>query len=177
VTESHFAASGRDPVTVTSTRSLSPTAAAAGPDALAGHAWLLESFVRRTAGVTRAISVTADGLVLAASGPAAARAGHPLSDQLAAVAGGLVSLAHATARLTDAGEALLATVELAEAVAVARPLGGPGDGSLLVLTGAQADLGYVGYELTVLAGRVRRALDLDGDAGGRGGTADVRPVR
>jgi predicted regulator of Ras-like GTPase activity (Roadblock/LC7/MglB family) len=144
--------------------------------------------VRRTAGVARAITVTGDGLVLAASGgpttgPAAADPGHQLSDRLAAVAGGLVSLAHATARLTDAGDPLQVTLELAEVVAVARPLGEPGDGSLLVLARGQVDLGYLGYELAVLAGRVRRALDLDrgpggpGGTGDRGGAADVWPVR
>lgn len=64
------AGSGGRPITGGGVRSLSRAALAAGPDALAGHAWLLESFVRRTAGVTRAIVVTGDGLVLAASGSA-----------------------------------------------------------------------------------------------------------
>lgn|GEM_PF-395711 len=161
MTEHRPAASGGRPVGRVAVGSLSPAAAAAGPDALAGHAWLMESFVRRTAGVSQAIAVTGDGLVLAASGTAAGRLPTDRSDQLAAVAGGLVSLAHATGRLTDAGDAVQATLELAEAVVVARPLGGPADGSVLVLARGQADLGYVAYELAVLVSRLRRALDLD----------------
>lgn len=162
----------------TPSRPLSPAAVAAGPDSCAGHAWLLESFVRRTAGVSHAIAVTGDGLVLAVAG------GEPAdrSDQLAAVAAGLVSLAHATARVTAAGDPLQASVELAGGTVVARPLGTPGAGAVLVLTGAQADLGYVAYELTVLVSRVRRVLAGGGDGerdgrGGGAGPAGVRPIR
>lgn len=90
------------------------------------------------------------------------------------MAGGLVSLAHATARFTGAGDARVASVELSQGVVVARPMGGPSDGGVLVLTRGQADLGHVGYELAVLVSQVRRALDLDC---GAGGPAGVRPLR
>jgi hypothetical protein len=134
-------------------RPLSPAAAAAGSDARAGHTWLLESFVRRTRGVTHAIVISGDGLVLTAS----TRQTADRSDQLAAVAAGLASLSLAAAGVLGSAGPLQTTVELDDGLLVVRPLGDPSAGTVLALTRADADLGDVGYELTLLTRRIRRA--------------------
>ncbi|MGF1646072.1 MAG: roadblock/LC7 domain-containing protein [Kineosporiaceae bacterium] len=168
MTDRHPAPSGGRP----RVRSLSPAAVAVGPDALAGHAWLVESFVRRTTGVTHAVVTSADGLVLAAS----SREPADRSDQLAALAAGLTSLAHAAARVVGVDGPLQATVELGAAVVVVRPLGSPPGGTLLALSRADADPGEVGYGLTVLARRVGRMLR-DGLDDGPRPPASVSPLR
>ena len=132
---------------------LSPTAAAAGPDALAGCAWLVETFVRRTPGVTHTVVTTADGLVLAAS----PHQPGDVNDRLAAVAAGLTSLARATAHTTG-GDLLQTTIELDTGHLVARPLGDRDAGTVLALTRTDADPSHVGHQLTLLTRRLHRAL-------------------
>lgn len=152
---------------------LSPAAAAAGPDTLAGHAWLVETFVRRTPGVTDAVVTTADGLVLAAS----PHQHTDVSDRLAAIAAGLTSIARAATQ-TVGGDVLQTTVDLDTGLLLVRPLPGPASGTVLVLTRPDADPGDVGYQLTLLTRRIHRALG-DTTTETRGGTtpAAVTPLR
>src|SRR3954463_16753896 len=71
-------------------------------------AWLITDFVRRVPGAAHAVVVSADGLLLAASG------GLPKdpADQLSAVASGLVSLTQGAARCFEAGMVTQTVVEM-----------------------------------------------------------------
>jgi uncharacterized protein len=121
--------------------------------------WLITSFADRVPSVAHAIVVSADGLPLAFS------AGFPQerADQLAAVASGLASLTQGAARVFEAGSVVQTVVEMDGGLLLAMAVS---DGSsLAVLATADADMGLVAYEMTLLAERVGRALD----PGRRGG--------
>src|SRR3954467_9448685 len=135
--------------------------------------WLLVAFSRETPGVLAALVVSVDGLPLAVS----AGVTDQLSDQLSAAASGLVRLARAAAQLLRAG----APARLLGSGALTQPILEMTEGYLFVTAisrGAtvavhasrQADLGLVGYELTLLAERVGGAL-ARGARRGPGGSA------
>ena len=115
--------------------------------------WLLVDFARATPGVRAAVVMSVDGLPLAAS----AGVDDTLADQLSAAASGLVSLARATAQLLRSGELTQTILETTEGYffVTSVSLGA----TVAVHTVRQCDLGLVGYEMTVLAERVGRALD------------------
>jgi predicted regulator of Ras-like GTPase activity (Roadblock/LC7/MglB family) len=116
----------------------------------------VETFVRRTPGVTHAQVSTADGLVLAAATRQPPEPpDHP--DRLAALAAGLTSIAHAAAH-TLHGHLLQTTLDLDTTHLVLRPLPGRAGGAVLALTRPDADTGDIGYELTLLARRIHRTL-------------------
>lgn len=121
--------------------------------------WLLAEFVRETPGVTQALVVSADGLRLAAS-PGMA---DTLADQLSAAASGLVSLAKGTARLLDAGPVTQTILEMAGGYLFVTAI--DKGSTLAVHAERRADLGMIGYEMTMLANRAGHAL-----------TPGVRPV-
>lgn len=119
----------------------------------AGFGWLVDGFVERTAGVAHAAVVSADGLLLAAS------AGLPedRADQLAAIASGLSSLTSGAARCFEAGEVVQTVVEMEAGFLLLMAVG---DGSCLAaLVDPAADIGLVGFEMTLLVDRVGQALD------------------
>jgi uncharacterized protein len=114
--------------------------------------WLLAEFARETPGVMQVVVVSGDGLRLATSpgmddGPA---------DQLSAAASGLISLARGTAHLLHAGPVTQMILEMGEGylfvTAISR------GATLAVHTDRRCDIGMVGYEMTMLASRVGRAL-------------------
>lgn len=114
--------------------------------------WLLTEFAAGTPGVRHALVVSADGLRLAVS-----RGVEPeLADQLCAAVSGLVSLARGTATLLGAEPVSQTIVEMAGGYlfATAVSLGS----TLAVVTERSADMGLVGYEMTMLAARVGHAL-------------------
>jgi uncharacterized protein len=115
--------------------------------------WLLADFARETPGVVAAVVVSVDGLPLAVS----ASVSDTLADQLAAAASGLLSLARATAHLLAAGTLTQTILEMTEGymfiTSVSR------GATVAVHAARQCDLGLVGYEMTMLAERVGRALD------------------
>ena len=115
--------------------------------------WLLADFARETPGVVAAVVVSVDGLPLAVS----ASVSDTLADQLAAAASGLLSLARATAHLLAAGTLTQTILEMTEGymfiTSVSR------GATVAVQAVRQCDLGLVGYEMTMLAERVGRALD------------------
>jgi uncharacterized protein len=115
--------------------------------------WLLADFARETPGVVAAVVVSVDGLPLAVS----ASVSDTLADQLAAAASGLLSLARATAHLLAAGTLTQTILEMTEGymfiTSVSR------GATVAVQAARQCDLGLVGYEMTMLAERVGRALD------------------
>jgi uncharacterized protein len=126
--------------------------------------WLLVDFGRETPGVRAALVVSVDGLPLAVS-PGVTDA---LADQLSAAASGLVSLARATAQLLGSGGLTQTILEMDEGYFFVTTISR--GAAVAVHATRQADLGLVGYELTLLAERVGRALD-PGVRAGIGGSA------
>ena len=114
--------------------------------------WFVSNFVRDVPGVTHAILVSADGLLMASSSQLPA----DRADQLAAVTSGLASLSAGAARLFDAGDVRQSIVEMAGGYLL---LMGVGNGSYLAtLASISCDIGQVGYEMAVLVDRVGKAV-------------------
>ena len=114
--------------------------------------WLLSQFVDATAGVSEAIAVSSDGLLLAGSaGP-----NRENVEQLAAVTAGLSSLTK--------GAAEMFAMKAVEQVIVEMTLGYlfvstiSNGSSLAVLAERSADIALVGYEMTLLVDRVGSVL-------------------
>lgn len=113
--------------------------------------WMLTNFVDRVPGVTHAVVVSSDGLLLTASD------GLPRdrADQLAAVTSGMTSLTRGAAKVFGAGEVLQTVVEMQLGCMLLMSIT---DGSCLaVLAAPGCEMGLVAYEMTLL---VERAGDL-----------------
>lgn len=114
--------------------------------------WLLTSFADETAGVTDAVAVSSDGVLIARSSNLDQAAG----EQLCAIISGCTSLALAADRAMD-GDGL-------ERVIVAMQRGflfvsAIADGSCLgVVATRDCDVGSVGYQTTDLVARVGQLL-------------------
>lgn len=109
--------------------------------------WLLTNFVDQVPGVSHAVFVSSDGLLLTSS------AGLPRdrADQLAAVTSGMFSLTRGAARVFGAGEVLQTVVEMEFGCMLLMAVA---DGSCLaVLASPHCDMGLVAYEMTLLADR------------------------
>jgi hypothetical protein len=114
--------------------------------------WLLDDFVKATPGVAHTLVITGDGLRLAAS----REVDTALADGLSAAVSGLVSLARAAAGLVECDPVTQTIVEMAGGYLFATSVS---EGSMLVVhTERQCDMGLVGYEMTMLAGRVGHVL-------------------
>jgi uncharacterized protein len=114
--------------------------------------WLLENFAERVSGIVDAVLVSADGLLMAMS-PGIGRAG---GDQFAAVASGLTSLTAGAAKCFGGGRVNQVVVELEQGFMFFMSVR---DGSsLAVLARANADVGVIGYEMTMLAKRMGSVL-------------------
>lgn len=110
--------------------------------------WLVSRFARDVSGVTHAVLVSADGLLMAASDHIPAER----ADQLAAVASGLASLSTGAAQLFEGGHVLQSVVEMEHGYLLLMRVG---DGSnLATLAGRHCDIGQIGYEMAVLVERV-----------------------
>jgi len=113
---------------------------------------LLTNFVDRVAGVSHAVVVSSDGLLLTSS------AGLPRdrADQLAAVASGMSSLTRGAARVFGAGEVLQTVIEMQLGCMLLMSIA---DGSCLaVLASPDCDMGLVAYEMTLLVDRAGQLL-------------------
>jgi uncharacterized protein len=114
--------------------------------------WLLTSFVDDTAGVTDAVAVSSDGVLIARSN----NLDHAEGEQLCAIISGCTSLALAADRAMD-GDGL-------ERVIIAMQRGflfvsAIADGSCLgVVATRDCDVGSVGYQTTDLVARVGQLL-------------------
>ncbi|HEU0170487.1 MAG TPA: roadblock/LC7 domain-containing protein [Acidimicrobiales bacterium] len=114
--------------------------------------WLLTSFVDETAGVTDAVAVSSDGVLIARSN----NLDHAEGEQLCAIISGCTSLALAADRAMD-GNGL-------ERVIIAMQRGflfvsAIADGSCLgVVATRDCDVGSVGYQTTDLVARVGQLL-------------------
>jgi uncharacterized protein len=109
--------------------------------------WLLTNFVKNVPGVSHAVAVSSDGLLLTSS------EGLPRdrADQLAAVASGLLSLTRGAARVFGAGEVVQTVVEMELGCMLLMAIA---DGSCLaVLASPRCDMGLVAYEMTLLVDR------------------------
>lgn len=114
--------------------------------------WLLTDFARSTPGVVHALVVSSDGLRLAAT----PEVDPVLGDQLSAACSGLVSLARGAATLLDTLPVTQTILEMAGGYLFLTAIS---QGSLLAVnTERSADMGLVGYEMTLLASRVGHAL-------------------
>ena len=114
--------------------------------------WLVANFASRVPGVRDAVVVSADGLLMAMS-PGIDRAG---ADQLAAIASGLTSLTRGASRCFGGGKVNQVIVELELAFLFVTSIS---DGSCLaVIAAASADVGLVGYEMTLLVERAAAVL-------------------
>jgi predicted regulator of Ras-like GTPase activity (Roadblock/LC7/MglB family) len=110
--------------------------------------WLLSNFVDGTAGVTQTIAVSSDGLLMAMS----SNLDRAAADRLAAIVAGLRSLADGAARVMGSGGVAQVIVEMHDAYLFVASIS---DGSALgVVAMKDANLGLVGYEMTVLVERV-----------------------
>ena len=115
-------------------------------------AWLINDFVDRVPGVAHGITVSADGLVLAASGSLP----EDRADQLAAVSSGLLSLTEGAARCFEAGNVRETIVEMDAGTMLLMAIS---DGSCLsILADPGYDIGQIAYEMALLVDRFGRQL-------------------
>lgn len=120
-----------------------------------GLGWLLDDLVERVPKVTGSVVLSTDGLTVGAD----QWMSRENSEQLAAVASGLHSLAKGMGAQFDAGDVRQTMVELDRAFAFVTAAG---HGSCLaVLTDADADIGLVAYEMALLVKRVGPHLASD----------------
>jgi predicted regulator of Ras-like GTPase activity (Roadblock/LC7/MglB family) len=117
-----------------------------------GLGWLLDDLTERVEHVRHALVLSNDGLVIAASSDLR----REDAEHLAAVSSGLHSLAKGSGRHFGAGGVRQTMVEFDDAVLFVTAAG---DGSCLcVLSSAEADIGQVAYEMTLLVNRVGEHL-------------------
>src|SRR5687767_11022053 len=110
--------------------------------------WLLDDLVSRMANIRAALVLSGDGLATGSSG----NLSREDAEHLAAVASGFHSLAKGVGHHFNAGSVRQTMVELDDAFLF---VSAAGDGSCLaVLTDAEADVGQVAYEMTLLVKRV-----------------------
>ena len=109
--------------------------------------WLLNSFAVETAGVTDALAVSADGMVLASS----AGMRREQADQLAAIASGLQSLTQGAARCFSKGGVEQVIVEMngGYLFLTAISIGS----ALAVLAEKDCEIGLVAYEMALFVER------------------------
>lgn len=114
--------------------------------------WFVSNFVRDVPGVSHAILVSADGLLMASNSHLPA----DRAEQLAAVTSGLASLSTGAARLFEAGNVRQSIVEMDDGFLL---LMGVGNGSYLAtLASVSCDIGQVGYEMALLVDRVGKTV-------------------
>lgn len=106
--------------------------------------WLISGFTHRLAGVSHAVVVSSDGVLVAAS----ELFPRERAEQLAALTSGLVGVTMGAARLLDSVEVRQTVVEMGRGYLLVMTIR---DGSILaVLATREADLGIVGYEMVRL---------------------------
>ncbi|NOR00825.1 dynein regulation protein LC7 [Mycolicibacterium fortuitum] len=115
--------------------------------------WFVSNFVRDVPGVSHAILVSADGLLMASNSHLPA----DRAEQSAAVTSGLASLSTGAARLFEAGNVRQSIVEMDDGFLL---LMGVGNGSYLAtLASISCDIGQVGYEMALLVDRVGKTVE------------------
>jgi predicted regulator of Ras-like GTPase activity (Roadblock/LC7/MglB family) len=117
-----------------------------------GINWLLADFVATTDGVRDAVAVSSDGLLVATSDGLDRSA----ADHLAAIVSGLASLGRSAARRYEFDGLKMIMLEMRRGFLLVSAFSG--GGCIGVLAGAEADLGLIGYGITVLVDRVGETL-------------------
>jgi len=114
--------------------------------------WLISDFVDRVPGVAHGVTVSADGLVIAASDTLP----EDRADQLAAVSSGLLSLTDGAARCFEAGNVRETIVEMDAGTMLLMAIR---NGSCLcILADPGFDIGQIAYEMALLVDRFGRQL-------------------
>ena len=114
--------------------------------------WLLVQFVNDTFGVSEAVAVSSDGILLAAS----AGRGTGKVEQFAAITSGLTSLTKGAAACFDFDSVSQVIVEMSGGYLFISSIS---DGSALgVLATGDCDIGLIGYEMTLLVDRCGEVL-------------------
>jgi predicted regulator of Ras-like GTPase activity (Roadblock/LC7/MglB family) len=114
--------------------------------------WLLTSFVEGTSGVTLAVAVSSDGLLMAMSNSI----DRATAEQLSAIIAGMASLGHSTARCFGLGGLDQVIIALQGGFLFVSSVS---DGSSLgVLASRGCDIGSVGYQIGLLVERAGSAL-------------------
>ncbi|WP_327320406.1 roadblock/LC7 domain-containing protein [Streptomyces sp. NBC_01235] len=115
-------------------------------------AWLISDFARTADGVTHAVAVSSDGLLIAASDGLS----RDLADRLSALVSGIVSLTQNAADTYGFRGMKLVMIEMLDGFMMVNHMR---DGSCLgALAGEGCDIGLVGYEMAVLADRAGALL-------------------
>ena len=129
--------------------------------------WLLSRFVQQTPGVSDAVCVSSDGLLMAMS----TDLDRGRADQFAAIAAGLTSLSLGASRCFGFGEVDQLMVEMHRGFLFVASIS---DGSSLgILADKSCDIGLVGYEMTLLVDRFGAVLTPQVRAGLRSALAGV----
>jgi predicted regulator of Ras-like GTPase activity (Roadblock/LC7/MglB family) len=114
--------------------------------------WLVSSFVRRVPGISHAIVLSSDGLLMAMSD----QLDRTRADQLAAVSSGLSSLTQGASRCFGGGKVNQTVVHMEAGFLLVM---GIGDGSAMAaLAAPDVDVGVVGYEMTMLVAQCGEVL-------------------
>jgi predicted regulator of Ras-like GTPase activity (Roadblock/LC7/MglB family) len=114
--------------------------------------WLLNSFVERTTGVTDAVAVSSDGLLMAMS----SNLDRPGAEQLSAIISGFVSLGQSTSRCFSFAGLNQVIVSMNGGYLFVSSVS---DGSCLgVVAGRNCDIGLIGYQMTLLVERAGTVL-------------------
>jgi predicted regulator of Ras-like GTPase activity (Roadblock/LC7/MglB family) len=109
--------------------------------------WLLDDLVRRVAHITKAVILSQDGMTLGASETLE----RDDAEHLAALAAGFQSLARGASRHFGGGTARQTVIEMETGFLLVTAAGS--GTCLAVITGPDADLGLVAYEMAVLVQR------------------------
>jgi predicted regulator of Ras-like GTPase activity (Roadblock/LC7/MglB family) len=109
--------------------------------------WLLDDLVARVPHITRAVFLSQDGLALGSS----RELEQADADHLSALAAGFQSLARGTGQYFGGGDVRQTIVEMSSGFFL---VSAAGQGTCLaVLTGPEADIGQVAYEMAILVQR------------------------
>ncbi|BBC30695.1 Dynein regulation protein LC7 [Streptomyces graminofaciens] len=121
----------------------------------AGLGWLLDDLAERVEPIRHALVLSTDGLVTGVS----TGLRREDAEHLAAVSSGLHSLAKGSGHHFGAGRVRQTMIEFDDAVLFVTAAG---SGSCLcVLSAAEADIGHIAYEMTLLVNRVGEHLGVD----------------
>jgi predicted regulator of Ras-like GTPase activity (Roadblock/LC7/MglB family) len=114
--------------------------------------WLLDDLTERVEPIRHALVLSNDGLVTGTS----TGLRREDAEHLAAVSSGLHSLAKGSGRHFGAGQVRQTMIEFDDAILFVTAAG-PGS-CLCVLSAAEADIGQIAYEMTLLVNRVGEHL-------------------
>jgi predicted regulator of Ras-like GTPase activity (Roadblock/LC7/MglB family) len=131
---------------------MSPMSPSSLHDDARSFSWLLSSFVEQTAGVTDAVAVSSDGLLMAMS----SQLDRPAAEQVAAIISGLVSLGHGASGCFGFDGLEQMIIAMRRGLLLVASIS---DGSCVgVVARKGCDIGLVGYQMTLLVERAGAVL-------------------